>query len=914
MRIQGVGRHRRPCGSTRTALSLEPLEQRALLSATAQFQHVIFNPTTHAALSAAALMGATPAELAPLGSSSPGSAKTPDQIRTAYGISGISGDGTGQTIAIIDAYRNPNIAGDLAQFDSYFGLPAPPSFSILNQYGGSNVSGITADGGWAGEIALDVEWAHAIAPGAGLILIEANSASNSDLWTAVDTARNIAGVTAISMSFGSPESGSDTSDNAHFTTPSGHAGITFFAATGDSGSPGCFPAYSPNVVAVGGTSLSLSGGTYLGETAWASSGGGQSAFQAKSSYQSSVNASNFRQTPDVAFDADPNTGVAVYDSYNGGSTPWYQFGGTSLAAPCWAGLIAIADQMRASQGLGSLDGPSQTLPKLYALPSADFHDITSGSNGGFSAKSGYDEVTGRGTPVANLLVPGLAIPPTPDLTITKSHTGNFHPGDVGETYTIVVTNSGGAATAGTVSVVDALPAGLTATGMSGSGWSINFATLTATRSDSLAGGASYPAITVTVNVPVGAPSSVTNTATVSGGGETYTANDTASDPTTIGLLTIVGTSPSLSSGSMTAGATTLAINFSSAASGAGTASNYQLQSAGADRLLGTGDDVVYTLGASYSSGTATLTFPALTENVYRLTVKDAITDTVGGKLDGNGDGAVGGNLVADFVVLPANGGLLTDATVYSSAGTNPLSVATGDFNGDGNADFAAVNMSGTVGIFLGDGKGDFNSGTTLSGLSTPYDVAVGDFNNDGKLDLAVANFGINAVQIFNGNGSGGFSAGASINVGTQPLSLAVADFNGDGRKDIAVADYGSNDVGILINNGSGGFTFGAVASGGVKPRAVAFGDFNRDGKPDLAVTNNDSGNVVILLGNGSGGFTAQSPVSTGGAAPKSIAVGDFNGDGKLDLAIGNHDDSTVAILLGNGSGGLGTASLVDSAA
>ena len=113
----------------------------------------------------------------------------------------------------------------------------------------------------------------------------------------------------------------------------------------------------------------------------------------------------------MAFDANPNTGIAIFDSYNGGSSPWFQYGGTSLGAPCWAGLIALADQMRVSAGMTTLDGPSQTLPKIYALPAADFHDITSGTSTGtpnYTAAAGYDLVAGLGTPVANLLVPALA--------------------------------------------------------------------------------------------------------------------------------------------------------------------------------------------------------------------------------------------------------------------------------------------------------------------------------------------------------------------------------------------------------------------------------------------------------------------------------------------------------------------------
>ena len=164
-------------------------------------------------------------------------------------------------------------------------------------------------------------------------------------------------------------------------------------------------------------------------------------------------------------------------------------------------------------------------------------------------------------------------------------------------------------------------------------------------------------LTVTVNVAASPPSLVTNVATVSGGGELNTGNDTAHDPTTIMVVppTITSTAPSLTGGMLANGATTLAINFSKVVVGAGTASNYELQSVGPDGLLGTPDDVIVPLSASYSGTTATLTFAALPQSVYRLTVSDAITDTGGNQLDGNGNGNPGSNYVCDFVVLAADG-------------------------------------------------------------------------------------------------------------------------------------------------------------------------------------------------------------------------------------------------------------------
>ncbi len=438
-------------------LGFEPLEQRALLSADLQFHHIIFNPTAGAASVQTGASGAVAAKVAQVGSSLPPSSRFYSIANSNRIRNQLDQRERGRPD---DCHRGrlptiPTSSTTCSSLTSNLVYLTRLASSILNQNGGTDLSQVPTDttGGWESEEALDVEWAHAIAPGANIVLIEANSPSTANLLTAaVNTARSLSGVSVVSMSFGRSEYSSETALDSLFTSLSGHP-VTFVASTGDSGSPGNYPAFSPNVVAVGGTSLYLSGNNYSSETAWSGSGGGQSSYESEPSYQSSVQSSGKRQIPDVSFDADPNTGVAIYDSYNGGSSdPWYQIGGTSLSSPCWAGLIAIADQLRAGQGLAALDGATQTLPKLYSLLAADFHKITNGS---------YDDITGLGTPIANKLVPDLALPPVPDMTVAKTHTGNFHPGDVGDTYTITVTNSGAAATSGTVSVVDTLPSGLT---------------------------------------------------------------------------------------------------------------------------------------------------------------------------------------------------------------------------------------------------------------------------------------------------------------------------------------------------------------------------------------------------------------------------------------------------------------------
>jgi subtilase family serine protease len=333
---------------------------------------------------------------------------TPAQVRHAYGFDiasfkngTVAANGNGQTIAIIDAYGDSKIASDLATFDKTFGL-ATANLTVVNQTGGTALPANNAN--WATETALDVEWAHAIAPGAKILLVEAKSANLSDLLGAVDYARHAAGVSVVSMSWGGSEFQGENSYDTYFTTPAGHTGVTFVGSSGDNGAPSLWPALSPNVLAVGGTTLSFSSaGNYLGETAWSGSGGSPSKYESEPSYQHGFQSTGARTAPDVSYDANPNTGFYVYSTASGGAGGWYQVGGTSAGAPQWGALIAIANQGRALNGLAALNGVQA---QIYALPSADFHDITSGSNG-YKATAGYDLVTGRGSPIANLVIAGL---------------------------------------------------------------------------------------------------------------------------------------------------------------------------------------------------------------------------------------------------------------------------------------------------------------------------------------------------------------------------------------------------------------------------------------------------------------------------------------------------------------------------
>jgi uncharacterized repeat protein (TIGR01451 family) len=242
-----------------------------------------------------------------------------------------------------------------------------------------------------------------------------------------------------------------------------------------------------------------------------------------------------------------------------------------------------------------------------------------------------------------------------------------------------------------------------------------------------------------------------------------------------------------------------------------------------------------------------------------------------------------------------------------SAGTNPASIATADFNGDGRPDLAVANMlSDNISILLADGPGHFAPPVNYAAGLRPWWVAAGDINGDGKPDLAVANGSGGSVSVYLGNGHGGFDPLPQVSVGGPCRSLAIADLNGDGKADLAVAK--EMTVAVLLGIGSGGFGPPVDYAVGSNAVSVTTADFNGDGKPDLAVANQSSNNVSILLGNGSGGFgpPLNLPVGT---SPSQVVVGDFNGDAKADVAVSNYGSRSVYTLMGDGTGGFGPVSI-----
>jgi subtilase family serine protease len=340
----------------------------------------------------------------------------PSAIAAVYRLSGLapgSGAGAGQIIAIVDAYDDPNALSDLNTFNTRYGYASLSTCASLGQSGPcfekvyAQGSRPNSNSGWALEESLDIEWAHAEAPAAKIVLVEAASNSNANLFGAVTHANNL-GATQVSMSWGGSESSTETSFDGDLT----HAGTLYTASAGDSGHGAEYPAASPNVIAVGGTTLNGCSGTsctFTSETTWSSSGGGISADELIPGYQSSYSGpvvsattigaltAGHRGIPDVSFDANPNTGVSVYDSTRySGQSGWFTLGGTSVGAPNWAGILAAG----AAAGKTALQGAAAIYASGY---SANLRDITSGSNGSCgsdcTAGAGYDLVTGLGSPV-----------------------------------------------------------------------------------------------------------------------------------------------------------------------------------------------------------------------------------------------------------------------------------------------------------------------------------------------------------------------------------------------------------------------------------------------------------------------------------------------------------------------------------
>jgi uncharacterized repeat protein (TIGR01451 family) len=524
---------------------------------------------------------------------------------------------------------------------------------------------------------------------------------------------------------------------------------------------------------------------------------------------------------------------------------------------------------------GNGDGTFGSL--IYCPVGTGFGYVTAAASADFNGDGKADIfIVSGSSPMYDVMLGGAE----PDLTLAVTD-GGFTQAQQGAKYFITVSNAGTFASTGTVKVIGSLPSGLTAISMSGTGWSCVLASLQCTRSDSLGSTLSYASITLVANFANGLTGSVTSTFTVSGGGEVNLANDSASvthflrNPSTLTLTPTANPSllgqPVTLVATITAGATgrveffagTTGLGFATIASGQATMATSLLPS-GANPL-----QAIYYGDSNFGPSTATQTevVNALTNNGFEPYSSTAIPS--GFRL-----------------------------------------IATGDFNGDGNADLVVGSFSAESGIsvLLGNGDGTFREPVnyTLGGGASPSNLVVGDFNNDGKPDIAVTT--TYGLLIYLSNGDGTFQVVGTLNTRSPNdySGLAAADFNGDGNLDL-VGIYANNQVvptiptvTVLLGNGDGTFQppIQLPESGIVYSYATA-ADMNRDGIPDIVATGSDSV-VSVFLGNGDGTFGSAISLSFNSTDVGTVLVGDFNGDGKPDVAV------TDYVALGNGDGTLQT--------
>lgn len=251
-----------------------------------------------------------------------------------------------------------------------------------------------------------------------------------------------------------------------------------------------------------------------------------------------------------------------------------------------------------------------------------------------------------------------------------------------------------------------------------------------------------------------------------------------------------------------------------------------------------------------------------------------------------------------LVFTNAGGVFVSNVTVV--VGTNPVSVASADVNGDGKVDLISANTGAlpnyhTLSIMTNNGSGGFGSNAVANVGSGVQCVIAADVNGDGKVDLVTANFYDSTLTILTNNGSGRFTLASSPGVGSNPLLVVAADVNGDGKLDLISANSGNDTLSILTNNGSGKFTLSSSPGVGFTPYAVTAADVNGDGWVDLISANKDGNSLTVLTNNGSGGFAiAISP--TVGSKPYSVAVADLSGDGRLDLIVANTGTNILTVL------------------
>jgi YVTN family beta-propeller protein len=743
----------------------------------------------------------------------------PVMIWTAYGFNSLgcthttktdwtdpSLCGHGQTIAIVDAYDDPNIVSDLQTFDGQFGLPACPANSCFVKLEQGTPS---TDSGWALEISLDVEWAHSIAPGAKIVLVESSDNSLGNLLTGVDTAVG-QGAQQVSNSWGSSEFSTESNYDYHYNSPT----ASFFVSSGDSGHGVTWPAASPYVISVGGTTLVTdSSGHWLSETAWSGSGGGISAYESKQSYQNNFNPNSKRAVPDVAYDANPNTGVYVYDSVPiNGNSGWWIVGGTSAGAPQWAGISAITNSQNAKLASSASFGTSNA---LYGAASGaesnpqtnpyltNYHDITTGSNGNCGSictvALGYDFVTGLGSPLTNNLISYLHPSPPPDFAISSSPSSlTVNSGSSGSS-TITVTSINGFT--GTVS--------LAASSILG----------TSLNPTSISGGAGTSQLSITVPANT---ASGTYTVTV-----TSTSN-TLSHSTTV-TVTVVATIP---------------VDYNSDSLPVGIAYD---SGKGEIFVTNSGNGIVYVISdatntiiktVTVGSGPVGIAYDSAKGEMFVANISDNTVSVIR-----DSDNAV----IATIPVINGPYGVAYDSGMHEIFVTN-FSYNTVSIISDASNTVVATVTTATTpyGIAYDSAKNEvfvsnFNNNTvsvirdsdntvvsTISVGSNPNGVAYDPI----KGKIFVTNVFDDTVSVISDTSN---TVVATVKVGASPQCIAYDSAKGD----MMVSNFNNNTVSVISDSSN---TVVATISDGTNPWGIAYDS----GKGEIFVTNFSDNTVSVI--------------------------------------------------------------------
>jgi uncharacterized repeat protein (TIGR01451 family) len=900
----------------------------------------------------------------------------PGDIAAIYDLNPLYADGfngTGQTVVVVgetDIYGS-----DIDNFRSSFNLPYQPVQSppcaigslCMILYGPD--PGTTAD---LDEAEMGLELAGAVAWNASIYYVYSTNAFSSAQY-AID---NDFGP-VISMGSGGCEQANVASldSGRSLAQEANLLGVTWVAASGSGGAADCdwngsstaplatqglavdFPASVPEVTAVGGTDLNEGGGaywsssngasggsalSYVPEVSWndtvygtglsstlAAGGGGVSIYYPTPAWQTGPGFPNdgFRDVPDISMAASWD-----HDGYLlcilECPANYTVYGGTSAAAPVFAGILALLNQIQVDSGVQLQAGLGNINPTLYALYRSSpyaFHDVTTGSNVvpcqvgtpdciagsfGYYAQPGYDQATGLGSIDGfNLALAWEIVPAVPQLSITKSHSGDFTQGQGGAAYTVTVTNEGPGPTTGPVSVTDTIPAGLTLVSMSSSGsnsaptWSC--AGSTCTTSGVLGSGASYPPIVVTVNVALSAPVQVTNQVSVTGGGSGAAG---ASDVTAI--LTFA--SYTLTVNELGQGTVTSADGSIDCADGSGACSaSYP---GGSTVTLSATAAASWTFSmwsgaaSSYCSGANACNL-VMNQN---LSPTATFTPTV---MASPSPGITLSGSLADFSWNAVSGATEYQLTVGTTAGgTNVFSGTTGGLSQMVGSIPCADTVGGPIYVQL---AAEVNGGLqSAADYTYTCKLGLGNFNGNGYQDLVWMNNSTQQVTVhyYDGAPDINFIGWNWLNIGGEPngwVLVGAADFDGNGVPDLVWEYMPTGQVTVNYYGGPGGTTLlgwnWLNETGDPGWTVVAVADMNGDGVPDLIWQNNTTNQVTVNYYGGAGGatLTAWNWLNIGGepAGWHVVAAADFDGNGTPDLVWQYAPTRQVSVNYYGGTGG-----------